>query len=308
MYVSRTLLGASLFAAFAAITATATAQDICKQTAVLQRRAAESDLKEELKVRLAICKNLTDPVAMEACEADAKSDFKEGKEEIKEQYAARLELCGLLGPEAYDPVIDPSQFTSVVDNPYLPWPVGAMWMYESQTDEGLEAIEITVLPETREILGVPCVTVRDVVTLGGDLVEDTLDWYAQDAAGNVWYFGETSFSFEGGYVSSIDGSWLAGVNGAKPGIVMLGAPVAGTTYRQEWAIADDAEDAGTVEAIDASVTIGLGSFVNCVQTLDFSPVEPDALEHKFFAPGIGFIFETKEGSTETLELVGFSGL
>ncbi len=307
MNTSRTLLGLCLFAALAA-TASA-GGDICKQTAKLQRRAAGSDLKEELTVKLATCKNLTDPVARAECEAAAKEEYEEGKDLAAEQYDARLELCDLLGGGAYDPQIDPAGFSSVIDNPYLPLPVGAVWMYESQTEDGLEVVEVSVTPETRIIMGVECVTVRDVVTLDGEVIEDTLDWYAQDAAGNVWYFGEISFNFEDGYVADIDGSWLAGVEGAKPGIVMLASPAAsvGDTYRQEWFLGD-AEDAATVEAGDATVTIGIGTFLNCTQTADFLALNPGAVEHKFYAPGIGFIYETKEGSTETLELVAYSGV
>ncbi len=304
MNVSKTVLGLCLFTAFAA---TATAGDICKQTAQLQKKATTYELKEEQKAKIATCNNLTDPDAKAACLAEAKVEYEEGKELAKEQYEARLELCDLTGGGAYDPAIDPDNFGNPITNPYLPLPVGAVWMYESQTDEGMEVVEVTVLAETREILGVPCVTVRDVVTLDGVVIEDTLDWYSQDDAGNVWYFGEISFSFADGYVESIDGSWLAGVEGAKPGIVMLADPVVGTTYRQEWFLGD-AEDAGTVLADDATATIDFGTFENCVETLDFLPTDPEAREHKFYAPGVGFIYETKEGSTETLELVGFSGL
>ena len=281
--------------------------NICRATAKLQKQSAFFELKEELRVETGVCLNLTDPVAQRECLRNARSEYREGKELAREQFQARLELCELLGGAAYDPDINPAQFTNVINNPYLPLPVGAIWNYESLTEDGLETIQVTVLAETREILGVECVSVRDVVYLGGEPIEDTIDWYAQDQAGNVWYFGEISFNFEDGYVADIEGSWLAGVDGAKPGIVMLATPTVGTTYRQEWLLGD-AEDAATVLADDASVTIGIGTFANCVQTADFLPPEPDALEHKYYAPGIGFIYETKVGETETLELISYSGL
>jgi hypothetical protein len=282
-------------------------QNTCRKTAFLQSKSAFFELREELLARSAACLNLTDPEARAECMEESQEAFEEDRILMHEVYMARLDLCDLLGGGAYDPEIDPANFSTVVNNPYLPFPVGAQWDYESMTDEGLETIHIEVLPDTRTILGVECISVRDVVSLDGEAVEDTIDWYAQDGAGNVWYFGEISFSFEEGFVSSIEGSWLSGVDGAKPGIVMLANPIPGTTYRQEWLLGD-AEDAATVLDDDVTVTIGLGTFTNCVQTADFLPPEPDALEHKFFAPGIGFIFETKPGSTETLELVGYSGL
>ncbi len=293
--------------AMSLLAASGFAGDTCETTAHLQAEAAKFELREELNVMIATCLNLTDPAERLECMREARAEFVENKELAQEQLEARLDLCQLLGGGAYDPEIEPDDFSTTVDNPFFPLKVGATWIYESDTDEGLEVIEVTVLAETREILGVECVSVRDTVTLEGEFVEDTIDWYAQDDDGNVWYFGEISFNYEDGFVENIDGSWLAGLDGAKPGIVMLGAPTVGTTYRQEWLLGD-AEDAATVLSIDASVTIGIGTYGGCVQTADFLPPEPDALEHKFFAPGIGFIYETKPGETETLELVSVTGL
>jgi hypothetical protein len=286
----------------------AMAGDVCKQTAKLQKKAAALELKEDFKVAVATCNNIDDPDERKACLKEAKAAWGEGRALAKQQFLARLDLCEKLGGGSYDPVIDPEDFSTEIDNPYLPLPVGAEWVYESLSEDGLETIVVTVLEETRELLGVECVSVRDTVSLGGVLVEDTIDWYAQDTAGNVWYFGEISFNYDDeGFVADIDGSWFAGEEGAKPGIVMLGDPALGTTYRQEWWLGE-AEDAGTVIDDDATVTIGLGTFSNCVKTEDFLPPEPDALENKFFAPGIGFIHETKADSDETVDLISFKGL
>jgi hypothetical protein len=281
--------------------------DVCRMTAKMQLAAARHELVEEFKVDLAACLNMTNWWEQAQGVAEAAMNFYEGGVLIREQYAARLDLCDLLGGGPYDPVIDPDDFVAVIDNPHLPFPVGARWVYESETEDGLETIEVTVLEETREIMGVECVTVRDTVSVEGELLEDTYDWYAQDVHGNVWYFGEITFNFEDGFIADIDGTWLAGVDGAKPGIVMLGAPSPGVTYRQEWLLGE-AEDAATVLDVHAAVTIGFGTFTECVKTADFLPPEPDALEHKYYAPGIGFIYETKDGSDETVELVEYSGL
>jgi hypothetical protein len=289
------------------LASTASAGDICKQTAKLQKQSAQFELKEELKVSIAACNNIDDADDRSACLKEAREAFAEGRKLAKEQFLARLDLCKKLGGGSYDPEIDPENFSTVIDNPFLPFPVGATWIYESVTDEGLETIVVTVLEETREIEGVECVSVQDTVSLNGEFVEDTTDWYAQDDEGNVWYFGEISFNYEDGWVENIDGSWLTGLDGAKPGIVMLGDPSPGTTYRQEWLLGD-AEDAATVIDDDATAVIGLGTFTGCVKTEDFLPPEPDALENKFYAEGIGFIHETKAGSDETVELISFSGL
>ncbi|MCB9897296.1 MAG: hypothetical protein H6825_04770 [Planctomycetes bacterium] len=282
------------------------AGDVCVKTAKLQKKAAAFELNDEYKTALAICANLDDPAEHDDCLAAAKDDYLEGRALVKEQYAARLDLCSKLGGGSYDPAIDPADFTSEIDNPLFPLPVGAHWTYESVTDEGTELIEVEALDETRVILGVACRAVRDTVTLDGDFVEDTLDWYAQDASGNVWYFGELSFSYEDGFVADLEGSWIAGVDGAKPGIVMFAAPAIDTTYRQEW-LPGDAEDAATVLALDGSITVAVGTFEDCVVTEEFTPLEPEVLENKFYVAGIGLLAETSpEG--EFVELVSYSGL
>lgn len=297
----------ALVAASIALLATAPALaggGICDATARLQRDAGYLDANEELRSRVAVCLNLTDRWELLECLLETVEEFHDARELVGEQYAARLELCALLGGDAYDPEIDPDDFVEGIDHPLLPFAVGAEWVYEIETDEGLEVIVVTVLEETREILGVPCTSVRDVVTLDGEPVEDTIDWYAQDREGNVWYFGEIALNFEDGYIADVDGSWIAGVDGAKPGIVAPAVSLPGTTYRQEWLI-NDAEDAATVLDDDATVVIGLGLFEHCVVTVDFTPVEPEALEHKSYAPGIGLILEEDPRSGDRLELVSW---
>ncbi len=100
----------------------------------------------------------------------------------------------------YAPELDPADFVRRIDNPYLPFIPGSRWVYES--DDGSERIEVVVLDETREILGITATMVRDTVTEDGELVEDTVDWYAQDRDGNVWYLGRTRRSSRTGRSSA----------------------------------------------------------------------------------------------------------
>ena len=137
---------------------------------------------------------------------------------------------------------------------------------------------------TKVILGVTCIEVHDTVMVDGELTEDTLDWFAQDSAGNVWYFGENSKELEDGLVVSLEGSWMAGVDGAKPGIVMKASPAVGDFYRQEFSL-ENAEDLAEVVSLNESVTVPAGTFNNCLETEETSPLEPDALEHKFYSAG-----------------------
>lgn len=193
-----------------------------------------------------------------------------------------------------------------IDNPYLPFPVGASWVYEVATDEGVERIEVTVTDETREIEGVTAIVVRDTVTLEGEVTEDTDDWYAQDSEGNVWYLGEETCEYEEGECVSTEGSWEWGTDGALPGIIMLADPtVNGETYYQEYYVGH-AEDVGEVVAVGQSVEVEAGTFDDCIKTHDTSTLETTMDEYKYYCPGVGVVL-TEEGD-ESEELIEYSGL
>jgi len=206
----------------------------------------------------------------------------------------------------YRPVIDPADFSSTIDNQYLPYAVGSHWVYETEDASEVETITIDVLDKRRTVMGVETLVVHDVVRLEGELIEDTFDWYAQDGDGNVWYFGEDTTAYEDGKASK-KGSWEAGVDGAMPGIVMPAAPqVSGTGYRQEY-LAGEAEDLGQVIATDGEVTTPFGDFTDIVVTRDWTPLDPDVVEEKTYARDIGFVREVKiAGETEAVSLVEYT--
>ena len=191
--------------------------------------------------------------------------------------------------ETYAPVIDPANFISQIDNPYMPLLPGTTFISEGKTEKGNEYNEVYVSPETKVILGVTCVVVKDKVMVDGVLEEATLDWYAQDKQGNVWYFGENSKEYQDGQVTSTAGSWEAGVNNALPGIVMQANPTVGETYRQEY-YKGEAEDWASVLSLSESVTVPTGSYSNVLMTNEWSGLDnPPIYEHKYYAAGIGFI-------------------
>lgn len=204
----------------------------------------------------------------------------------------------------YSPTLDPLSFVDVIDNPYLPLPVGARWRYEGESAGEIETIEITVTGERKIIVGISAIVVRDTVTIGGQLVEDTYDWFAQDADGNVWYLGEDVKDYENGVVVSTAGSWQAGVDGALPGIVMPATPGSGDVYRQEF-YAGEAEDMMQIVNVGGTLTVAAGAFDDVVTTKDWTPLEPDTIEEKAYAFGVGKIREAKiaggEGFAELVE-------
>jgi hypothetical protein len=197
----------------------------------------------------------------------------------------------------------PSHFSTRIDNPFLPFVPGTRMVYRS-TDAGETGREVVLVTHrTRLVDGVRVRVVRDRAYVGGELVEDTRDWYAQDRRGNVWYFGENTKTLENGTVTSTKGSWAAGRNGASAGIVMEAHPKVGDTYSQEDA-PGVAEDRGQVLSLDAAATVPYGSFTGLLKTKDFSALEPAVVEHKFFLRGVGSILEKEvRGGNERLALV-----
>jgi hypothetical protein len=197
----------------------------------------------------------------------------------------------------------PAHFSTTIDNPFLPFLPGTRMVYRS-TDAGETGREVVrVTTRTRLVDGVRVRVVRDRAYAGGQLVEDTRDFYAQDRRGNVWYFGENTKTLENGTVASTKGSWLAGRNGADAGIVMEAHPKVGDTYSQEDA-PGVAEDRAKVLSLDAAATVPYGSFTGLLKTKDFSPLEPAVVEHKFFLRGVGSVLEKEvRGGNERLALV-----
>lgn len=195
-----------------------------------------------------------------------------------------------------------------VTNPYLPLVPGTRLTYEVETEDGLETIITEVLETTRVVNGIESVVFRDRVYVDELLIEDTQDWFAQDDDGNVWYMGEEVINYtydDEGNLQGTDneGAWEAGVDGAQAGIQMWAIPVAGASYYQEYFEAE-AEDMGMVVALGVDVELADGTvFENCLQVLDWNPLEPFGLEYKYFARDLGLVKEEKLGGEETAELV-----
>ena len=204
----------------------------------------------------------------------------------------------------YDPQLDPADFVPRVTNTFFPLAPGTSFSYEGETGEGTETVLVEVLDETRTILGITATVVRDRVYLDGELIEDPFDWVAPQSNGDVWYLGEDSKEIEDGEVVSTEGSWEAGVDGAKPGIIMWGDPAAhlNEEYRQEF-YPGVAEDVATVIGLGESVDVPYGSFTGCIGTEDRNPLEEGAVEHKFYCPEVGLVLEGPVDASERIELI-----
>jgi hypothetical protein len=206
-------------------------------------------------------------------------------------------------PQGDEPAnLDADDFVERIDHPYWPMSPGNRWVYR----EDGQRVEVTVTERTKQILGIDATVVHDVVSEDGELVEDTFDWYGQDEDGNLWYLGEETKEFENGEVKSTAGSWEAGVDGAEAGILLPGEPEIGQRYRQEY-YEGEAEDNGEILSVDEKVEVPFGSFDEVLMTKDTTPLEPDVLEHKFYAKDVGPVLVLKlSGDSGREELVRFT--
>ena len=162
---------------------------------------------------------------------------------------------------------------------------------------------LVVTPRVKKIEGVPCVVVEDRLFLSGRLEERTIDWYTQDRQGNVWYFGESTAELDKrGHVTSTEGSWQAGRNGALPGIYMPANPRVGQSSRQEL-YKGHAEDHFRVLGLRAKVKVPYVSSTAALVTEEWTPLEPDVLDHKLYVRGIGNVLEHVKGPNERNALI-----
>jgi len=307
----------------------------CSQAAKSASKACKSEVKDDYYIAVGKCYNLPSQEETKDCIQDAKVEQKEAKELCGDQVDARKDVCEGVGEDPYNPDIGsltfilPASINAGNANPYFPLVPTYMWTYKTRVGGVVtETITVEVLAgETVNIEGVDCVVVHDIVYEGDldnpaddpdEIIEDTYDWYGQQDDGTVWYFGEFSLATQecdeetGELCEEFyddEGSWRAGFDGAKPGIIMFADPsdplLPGTVFRQEYALGD-AEDVGEVINFnEETVVVPAGTFnANVLKSKDYTPIEPDVYEYKYYAPGVGVIKEQAfEDGIETGEVV-----
>jgi hypothetical protein len=308
----------------------------CSKTSAAAEASCKHEVKEEYHIGRGACINTDDSDDRDECMDEIVEARHEGGDECKDQFEAREEVCELIGQGRYDPDYEPEDFVNpeligleegdIAPNPLFPLVPGMKWVYEAED----EIIIVEVLEDTIEIDGVTCAVVRDVVYETGEgdedeegennvssehddygvPVEDTLDWFAQDVDGNVWYFGEISLNYEDGQVTDVDGSWKTGEDGARAGILMPADPRVGEIYRQEFLLGE-AEDMAEVISLVATPDLGEDNVAacdgDCLQTLEWTPLEEDSIEYKYYQAGVGMVQEADpEDPDSTVELVEFT--
>jgi hypothetical protein len=203
----------------------------------------------------------------------------------------------------YSASVDPANFVDSVDNRLWPLKPGTTFRYEGVRGRTPQTDDEVVTHQTKVILGIKCTVVRDTVSEHGRPIERTLDFYAQDKDGNVWYLGEDSFEREHGHFVKASDSWLSGVDGAKPGIIMPAHPARGDNYRQEYYPPGQALDQAHVLGFRGPVRVPFGTFKRSLVTSEYSPLEPQT-EEKYYVAGVGEILEqVVKGHHEEFRLV-----
>lgn len=294
----------------------------CSATAQTLFEACGYELRDDAATAAAKCLNLAETAERRECHAEAGQARAEAESRCRRQRQWRLEACEKTGEARYDPSFDADDFDDPRKpsnpNPYFPLEVGSFWEFRGAGERNT----LKVLNRTKLIDDVPCIVVKDQVFKDGALAEDTDDWYALAKDGDVWYCGEEvkDFeSFDGDHprlpeLVSISGSFKAGRNGDKPGVIFQAEPEAGESYLEEFSLGN-AEDVTDV----LSTSYGLGAdpvldrFAprelvrllcagDCVVTKNYSLLEPDVFAWKYYARGIGFFLEVKPESGEVLQL------
>lgn len=309
----------------ASVPASATrAGEGCSATAVAAFEACRSGAQEDYLIAFGKCINLAGGETREECMDDAKDELGAAQRLCRKQRGSRFDICALLAEDRYDPDINPDLFDNDLThltkpNRYFPLKIGNRWEFG-----GSESVAIEVLNRTKLIEGVKCFVVRDVVSVDGEIHEDTEDWFAQAKNGDTYYFGEESKdyeSFEGDdprtpELITLEGSFKAGRDGDKPGIAFPGSPVKGKAYRQEFSLGnaeDIAEIVSTTYAyganpeLDRLVPRQLAQLLcagDCVVTKEFQPLAPGVFERKFYAPGIGGFLVIHLDTGEVAQLTG----
>ncbi|WP_405231953.1 hypothetical protein [Lentisalinibacter salinarum] len=302
----------------------------CDRTADTMYRACHFDVLDDYSATIANCLNFSDGDSRRQCRHEARATWREDARACREVRAARKDACELLGEDRYDPdpLLDPAiEFIDPDDvpldyspNPYVNVAAGHTYVLRAG-EEGEETVIVHVTGESREIQGVPCRVVVDAaVEISDDegeieveAVEITDDWFAQSTAGDVYYCGEIARNFEDGTLRDLDGSFEAGIDFAKSGVLIRQFPMAGEAHRQEYALGE-AEDIVQYLALNDGPTAEEGgeneSFPcddGCLRTFEFAPIEPEATEFKFYHAGTGFVLavalEDGEVTGEREELV-----
>ncbi len=310
------------------------AKPACSTHAKLLRHACYADRQDDYLVHIADCVYVSSAEDERECRKEAREESAEKSEECRDVYEARLDVCDLVGEQRFDVEFDPVDFvdpnkigdgiSGIDPNPY--WPLTAGHTSVILADGEVTVVAVTA--EVREVGGLPCRVIRDLVFEEGEddegdieyeAVEVTQDWYAQNLMGDTIYCGENTYEIEDGLIDNTDGSFANGTDRARAGFLVRAFPMVGEGDRQEMAT-DEAEDYVRYENLMTGPSDGEGGDVEafpcgggCLQTFEVNPRDPGQAEFKYYLPGSGFVLATKledgefTGEREEVRCIGDLG-
>jgi hypothetical protein len=181
--------------------------------------------------------------------------------------------------------VEKSEMSATGRNPYFILEPGYQLVFEG----GRERLVITVLDETKTVDGVMTRVVEERETKDNKLVEVSRNYFAiSQRTNDVFYFGEDVDNYKGGKIVSHEGAWLAGVNGARFGLMMPGHVRLKARYYQEIA-PKVAMDRAEIVSLSETVKTPAGEFKNCLKVEETTPLEPGVKEYKYYAAGVGLV-------------------
>ena len=299
----------------------------CSTHATLLRHACYADRQDDYLVHIADCVYVSSAADERKCRKAARDESMEKSEECRDVYEARLEVCDLVGEQRFDVEFDPNDFVNPNDPGFVPnryWPLTAGHTSVILADGEVTVVAVT--DEVREVGGLPCRVIRDLVfeeskdagEVEYEAVEVTQDWYAQNLMGDTIYCGENTYEIEDGLIDNTDGSFANGTDRARAGFLVRAFPVPGNGDRQEMAT-DEAEDYVRYENLMTGPSDDEGGDAEafpcgggCLQTFEVNPRDPGQAEFKYYLPGKGFVLATKledgefTGEREEVSCIGDS--
>jgi len=188
---------------------------------------------------------------------------------------------------------DPADFQSTVDSPYFALAPGTIKTFAGSDGEAELEVTTTVMAGTTDIAGVACTVLVETEYEDGELVEISINWFAQEiATGDAYYFGEEVDEYEDGEITGHEGAWKVGEDTDMPGLIFPGDPQLGDVFNPE-SVPDLAEESAEIVEIGLDYSTPFGDFSDVIR-VEETDIASGEVEWKLYAPGVGLIAEVYE--------------
>jgi hypothetical protein len=197
---------------------------------------------------------------------------------------------------------------TTIDNSWFPLHPGSKYVWRGTEHVDGQRVDhrvvFVVTDLTKRINGVRTRVVWDRDYANGKLSEGELAFMAQDDSGDVWSYGEYPEEWEGKKLAGAPSTWIPGLEGAKPGMLMPAAPRVGEpSYLQGFAPGIQFADRAKATRSVKRMCVPAGCFRNVLVNAEWTPEEPGARQLKYYARGVGSIRVGFTSGTQREKLV-----